>query len=113
MTKIISNIHRKKVEKDLKDYPYMLMALESQEYTVNEYEYQIKVAVIKQVLEILDSTSRWIIEEWYFRNMLTQKQIEENLNISKEQYYKLRNEALRKFSIALGYRKKEEKNKKK
>ena len=69
-----------------------------------DLDYNIrKVDIINRVLGTLDSTSRSLIEEWYFKKVLTQEQLERELLISSSKYYRLRNDALRKFEIALGY----------
>ncbi|WP_066679346.1 hypothetical protein [Clostridium septicum] len=136
--RIISDRYRKKVEKDLKDYPYMVMALETEglgyptrwdiekdysnsnapkgsfteECAIDLDDNIRKVDIINRVLKTLDSTSKGLIEEWYFRGSLTQRQIEKELSISTGKYYKLRNSSLRKFAIALGYLKQKNEEKK-
>lgn len=127
--RIISDRYRKKVEKDLKDYPYMVMALETEglgyptrwdiekdysnsnapkgsftEECVIDLDDNIrKVDIINRVLKTLDSTSKRLIEEWYFKKTMQQDQLEKELLINTAKYYRLRNESLRKFGIALGY----------
>lgn len=128
MSKMISDKHRKAVEKILKDYPYLVMSIEAsglgyptrwdieknstssikssfiEGCVIDEEETVRKVEAINYVLSRLDEISRKIIEEWYFQGSLTQDQIQKSLLLSREKYYKLRNEALRKFVIALGFR---------
>ena len=62
-----------------------------------------KVDVITKVLGQIDPTSKKIIEEWYFRDIMTREEIQESLSLDKNKFYYFRNRTLKKFMAALNY----------
>jgi hypothetical protein len=118
---------KKQVEEDLKNYPYWLIAIETPNLgspvrwdlvkskgastggscvemsAMEEIRRQWKVDVITGVLTKLDSKSKEIIEEWYFRELVNREELEKQIDVDKNKYYYLKNRALRKFMVALGY----------
>lgn len=118
------NIHS--VERDLKNYPYWIIALETpglgqatrwdiikdkssdnfssvEESVLQDLERQRKVDVITKVLSNLDGITKDLIEKWYFRDMYTRESLTRELNINKNEFYRLRDKALEKFMVALKY----------
>ncbi|MCJ8173962.1 nitroreductase [Clostridium botulinum] len=118
--------YKKNVENDLRNYPYWLLAIETpglgspnrwgeinqnkynhtstvEEDMLRDMEKSWKVDVITKVLGQLDPTSKKIIEEWYFRDIMTREQIQESLNLDKNKFYYYRNRTLKKFMAALNY----------
>lgn len=121
--------YKKKVERDLKEYPYLLIAVDAgglgyptrynivkdvkhpsdinrsfvENCAISEEENKIKVDKITRALEILNKIEKDIIEECYFRNIYTNKEIMKNLFINKNKFYKIKNNAVRKIAISLGY----------
>lgn len=118
--------YKRQVENDLKNYPYWLISMETpnlgnpirwgktgqggyngistvEEDMLKDMERKWKVEVITKVLKNLDSTSKTIIEEWYFRDNNSRDHLLKELNIDKNKFYYYRNRALRKFMVAIGY----------
>ncbi|ABS41326.1 nitroreductase [Clostridium botulinum] len=118
--------YKKNVENDLRNYPYWLLAIETpglgspnrwgeinqnkynhtstvEEDMLRDMEKSWKVDVITKVLGQLDPTSKKIIEEWYFRDIMTREEIQESLNLDKNKFYYYRNRTLKKFMAALNY----------
>ena len=115
---------KKKIENDLREYPFLLIAVDAGglgyptnheivkdvkhpstmkgsfvESCVIDEEYN----KITRALELLDITEKEIVEECYFRNTYTNQQIISNMCISKAKFYKVKNDSLRKIAISLGY----------
>ncbi|APH21384.1 hypothetical protein [Clostridium botulinum] len=126
MNKKIYERYKKSVENDLRNYPYWLLAIETpglgspnrwgqikqngyshtstvEEDMLRDMEKSWKVDVITKVLGQIDPTSKKIIEEWYFRDIMTREEIQENLNLDKNKFYYFRNRTLKKFMAALNY----------
>ncbi|CAG7841170.1 hypothetical protein CLOHAE12215_02594 [Clostridium haemolyticum] len=117
---------KKKVENDLKSYPYWLIAIEStglgyptrwsgeattgnsinsfvEENVIDDIEKERKVNCITGVLARLDKNSKKIIEEGYFRDIYTREQLQQELGLNKNKFYYFKNRALEKFMVALSY----------
>ncbi len=120
---------KKRVESDLRNYPYWLIAAETpnlgyptkwgtamekstlpwennsyvEKSVLDDMEKKWKVHIITKVLNILDANSKKIVEEWYFRDTTVREEIQDELNLDKNKFYYYRNRALKKFMIALGY----------
>ncbi|KEI02892.1 hypothetical protein [Clostridium botulinum] len=126
LDKKISNRLKKKVENDLKNYPFWLIALEStgfgyptrwsaeastvknnssllEESVLKDLEKERKVNVITNVLPRLDNISKELVEKWYFRDSYSRDEILKVLKMSKNKFYLYRDRALKKFMIALEY----------
>lgn len=121
--------YKKKVIKDLKEYPFLLIAVDAgglgyptryniikdikhpsdmkgsfvENCVISEEENKIKVDKITKALELLNKVEKEIIEECYFRNIYTNQEIIKNLFINKNKFYKIKNDAVRKIAISLGY----------
>lgn len=121
--------YKKRVERDLKEYPYLLIAVDAgglgyptrydivkdvkhpsdvkesfvENCAISEEENKIKVDKITRVLELLNRVEKDIIEECYFRNIYTNQEIIKNLFINKNKFYKIKSNAVRKIAISLGY----------
>lgn len=121
--------YKKRVERDLKEYPYLLIAVDAgglgyptrynivkdvkhpsdikgsfvENCAISEEENKIKVDKITRALELLNKVEKYIIEECYFRNIYTNQEIIKNLFINKNKFYKIKNNAVRKIAISLGY----------
>jgi hypothetical protein len=121
--------YKKAVEYDLKNYPYWLIAVETPELgyptkwnvkieksslpwengssvennVLEDIRIRNKVNIITSILTKLDSNSKKIIEEWYFRDTSTQEELMKELDIDKNKFYYYRNRSLKKFMIALRY----------
>ena len=121
--------YKKRVERDLKEYPYLLIAVDAgglgyptrydivkdakhpsdakgsfvENCAISEEENKIKVDKITRALELLNRVEKDIIEECYFRNIYTNQEIIKNLFINKNKFYKIKNNAVRKIAISLGY----------
>lgn len=119
------NIHN--VERDLKNYPYWLIAIETpglgsatrwdivctdkytggssklEDIVFQDLERQRKVDAITGVKSKLDDITKELIEKWYFNDMYTRENLIRELNINKNEFYRLRDKALKKFMIALKY----------
>ncbi|WP_034438057.1 hypothetical protein [Clostridium ihumii] len=117
----------KLVESDLRDYPYFLISLEASglgqatnwnkikvkplfngsSIVENQYFYEEEkeriVEIITTVLSKLDPKSKEIIEKCYFTDIYNnnRKGLLNELNINKNEFYKLKKQAIRKFVIAL------------
>jgi ArpU family phage transcriptional regulator len=119
---------KSKIENDLKNYPYWLIAIETpnlgyptkwgvitekstlpwersyvEKDALDDIEKRWKVDVITKVLSKLDDKSKKIIEEWYFRDTTTREELLEQLQLDKNKFYYYRNRALGNFMVALGY----------
>ncbi|GAA0082443.1 MULTISPECIES: hypothetical protein [Clostridium] len=126
MNKKIYERYKKNVENDLRNYPYWLLAIETpglgspnrwgqikqngyshtstvEEDMLRDMEKSWKVDVITKVLGQIDPTSKKIIEEWYFRDIMTREEIQESLSLDKNKFYYFRNRTLKKFMAALNY----------
>lgn len=114
------------VEEKLRDYPYYLMSIEmsglgsavppnviidkslapgdpvGKSIVENEYKSTIVNAVNYVLDNKLNSESKVIIENAYFNNLKTRDEVITELNINKNKYYKLKDDALYKFMIAFG-----------
>lgn len=121
--------YKKRVERDLKEYPYLLIAVDAgglgyptrydivkdvkhpsdvkesfvENCAISEEENKIKVDKITRALELLNRVEKDIIEECYFRNIYTNQEIIKNLFINKNKFYKIKSNAVRKIAISLGY----------
>lgn len=121
--------YKKQVERDLKEYPYLLIAVDAgglgyptrydivkdvkhpsdvkesfvENCAISEEENKIKVDKITRALELLNRVEKDIIEECYFRNIYTNQEIIKNLFINKNKFYKIKSNAVRKIAISLGY----------
>lgn len=121
--------YKKRVERDLQEYPYLLIAVDAgglgyptrynivkdvkhpsdikgsfvENCAISEEENKIKVDKITRALELLNKVEKDIIEECYFRNIYTNQEIIKNLFINKNKFYKIKNNAVRKIAISLGY----------
>ena len=106
--------YKKRVERDLKEYPYLLIAVDAgglgyptrydivkdvkhpsdvkesfvENCAISEEENKIKVDKITRALELLNRVEKDIIEECYFRNIYTNQEIIKNLFINKKTLYK-------------------------
>ncbi|NFO70773.1 nitroreductase [Clostridium botulinum] len=126
MNKKIYERYKKSVENDLRNYPYWLLAIETpglgspnrwgqikqngyshtstvEEDMLRDMKKSWKVDVITKVLGQLDPKSKKIIEEWYFRDIMTREEIQVSLNLDKNKFYYYRNRTLKKFMAALNY----------
>ncbi|MHB9943603.1 nitroreductase [Clostridium sporogenes] len=126
INKKIYERYKKNVENDLRNYPYWLLAIETpglgspnrwgqikqngyshtstvEEDMLRDMEKSWKVDVITKVLGQIDPTSKKIIEEWYFRDIMTREEIQESLSLDKNKFYYYRNRTLKKFMAALNY----------
>lgn len=121
--------YKKRVERDLKEYPYLLIAVDAgglgyptrydivkdikhpsdvrgsfvENCAISEEENKIKVDKITRALELLNKVEKDIIEECYFRNIYNNQEIIKNLFINKNKFYKIKSNAVRKIAISLGY----------
>ena len=121
--------YKKRVERDLKEYPYLLIAVDAgglgyptrydivkdvkhpsdvkesfvENCAISEEENKIKVDKITRALELLNRVEKDIIEECYFRNIYTNQEIIKNLFINKNKFYKIKSNAVRNIAISLGY----------
>lgn len=117
---------KNKTEGELKRYPYYLLSLETpglgeatnwneikvsggtsvsiveKEIIDNDHMRRV-VDAIEYVYDRLDSTSKKIIELFYYRDDWEVKDIQEELHIDKNRFYKLKKKALDKFIIVIGY----------
>jgi ArpU family phage transcriptional regulator len=113
------------VERKLKDYPFYLISIETpglgaairpdiiidksmspsdpvaKSVIDDEYKRTI-VTAVGYVFDRLNNDSKTIVEYAYFRDDKTREEIMEELKVSKNTYYKLKNNALYKFMIGLG-----------
>ncbi|WP_346877533.1 nitroreductase [Clostridium sp. UBA5712] len=115
-----------KAEGELRNYPYYLISLElpglgeatkwdeikvkcntlgsPTEKSIIKSEYMRTVVnAINYVYDRLDDTSKKIIDLFYYRDDWEVKDIQEELRIDKNRFYKLKRNALYKFMIVLGY----------
>ncbi|WP_244832971.1 nitroreductase [Clostridium sp. BJN0001] len=114
------------VENDLKNYPYYLISIETPGLggairpdiildknistadpvgkSVANLEYKrALVNAIGFVFDNLDKRSKRIIETGYFNDNMTMTEIIDELKIDKNKYYKLKEDALYKFALGIGY----------
>lgn len=110
---------KKKTEKILREYPYYKMAKEMSGVNISklldnmengenkEYldsrniDYLVKS--VNCVLERLDSDSRKIIDGCYFRDDINNVDLQKELMIDRNKFYRLKKKALEKFMIVLAY----------
>ncbi|MDS0525009.1 nitroreductase [Clostridium sp. SHJSY1] len=113
---------KRKTEKKLREYPYYLISLENPglkgstrydevstktnsfnstvENSVIDADYmKSMVNVINCVLDRLDSCSKRIIETAYFRDDILKEDVQAELMIDKNRYYRLKKKSLEKFMI--------------
>lgn len=93
------------VEADLRNYQYDLIAIQTPGPTNradNECK-KILVNAIKFVYDKLDKNSKRIIECSYFGEDVSVFEVMEELKVDKNKYYKIKNDAIYKFAIGLGY----------
>lgn len=126
MNKEIYNKIKKEVENDLKNYPYYLISIETpglgaairpdividknlspsdpvgKKIVDDEYKRAL-VNAVGYVYDRLDEQSKRIIECGYFRDDISVKEVKEELKIDKNKYYKLKEKALYKFALGIGY----------
>ncbi|MGN2339815.1 nitroreductase [Clostridium cagae] len=117
---------KKEVENDLRNYPYYLISIETPglgsairpDIVINkglnpsdpvgksivDIEYKTAlVNAVEFVYDKLDKDSKRIIESSYFRDDLTVGEIRDELQIDKNKYYKLKEKAIYKFAMGIGY----------
>jgi len=117
---------KKEVENDLKNYPYYLISVETPGLgsairpdviidknlspadpvgkSVVDIEYKkALVNAVGFVYDRLDTNSKRIIECCYFRDDISVGEVRDELKIDKNKYYKLKENALYKFAIGIGY----------
>ena len=117
---------KKEVENDLRNYPYYLISVETPGLgaairpdiiiskslspsdpvgkSIVDLEYKrALVNAVGFVYDKLDSNSKRIIECCYFRDDISVSEVREELQIDKNKYYKLKDNALYKFAIGIGY----------
>ncbi|WP_252244514.1 MULTISPECIES: nitroreductase [unclassified Clostridium] len=117
---------KKEVENDLKNYPYYLISIETPglgsairpDIVINKglspsdpvgksiVDIEYKRALVNAVgfvYDKLDKDSKRIVESSYFRDDLTVGEIREELQIDKNKYYKLKEKAIYKFAMGIGY----------
>gem|GEM_PF-1078440 len=105
-----------KTEGELRNYPYYLISLELPGLGEATKWDKIKVKgnnpgssmrtvvnAIEYVYDRLDDTSKKIVDLFYYRDDWEIKDIQEELKIDKNRFYKLKRNALYKFMIVLGY----------
>lgn len=115
-----------KVEKELRNYPYYLLNIESPglggatkwdeikckeisqgsmtEKKAMDNEYMRRVVnAVDYVYDRLDDTSKRIIDLFYYRDDWDLSEILNELKIDKNRFYKLKSKTLNKFIIVLGY----------
>ena len=110
---------RKKTEDILKDYPYYKMAKEVPEinilklidkkvldlredaFNVDYIENIIKS--VNYVLDRLDYESKKIIDGCYFRDDISNDELQKELMIDRNKFYRLKRKSLEKFMIVLAY----------
>lgn len=126
INKEIYNKLKKEVENDLRNYPYYLISIETPglgsairpdiiisksihpsdpvgKAIVDDEFKKVLVSSIERVYDSLDKESKKVIEFGYFRDDKTVQEVIDELNICKNKYYKIKNKALNKFMIGLGY----------
>ncbi|WP_294344195.1 DUF1492 domain-containing protein [uncultured Clostridium sp.] len=116
---------KKRVEDELRNYPFYIISLDmsglgtavNPSKTINKYavtdivantviseEYRRDIVNrIEYVYDRLNIESKKVIDLAYFQG-LKRDEILKELTINKNKYYKVKNEALKKFSIAFGYK---------
>lgn len=119
-------ILKSKAERELKNYPYYLISLETPglgsatrwdlvyeksncpsskvegEAIDNDYRRRV-IHAIEYVIDRLDNSSKKIIETSYFREDITREEVQEELKIDRNRYYRLKKNSLEKFILALAY----------
>lgn len=127
--KINKEIYKKikiEVEKDLRNYPYYLISIETPglgsairpDLIINKnlnpsdpvgrsiVDMEYKRALVNAVgfvYDKLDKESKRIIECSYFRDDVSVSEVKEELQIDKNKYYKLKERAIYKFAMGIGY----------
>lgn len=121
-------IIKKKVEKELREYPYKLMSLEisglgtainpTVKLEKNRFPFDpiAKILVNKEISERRLNVIEWVYEEkltkeqkriiqaFYFEDNITKpNEIIKELKISESTYRRLKKDSLTKFAMALGY----------
>lgn len=117
---------KEKAEKELRNYPYYLLNIESPglggatnwndikckctnkgsstEKSAMDNEYMSSVVnAVNYVYDRLDDTSKKIIDLFYYRDDWEIIDILRELKIDKNRFYKLKSKTLDKFIIVLGY----------
>lgn len=117
---------KREVENDLKNYPYYLISVETPglgtairpDIVINKslspsdpvgksiVDLEYKRALVNAVgfvYDRLDSSSKRIIECSYFRDDISVSEVRDELKIDKNKYYKLKDNALYKFAMGIGY----------
>lgn len=113
------------IESKLKDYPYYQMSIEmpglgsaippnqiiyksnspsdpvAGEMVMLEYRRTV-VNAVNFAYDKLDKDSKYIIDNAYFNNISSREEVIETLKISKNKYYKIKNNALYRFGVAFG-----------
>ncbi|MBE6049169.1 MAG: nitroreductase [Clostridium sp.] len=110
---------KKKTEKILREYPYYKMAKEISGVNIlkllntkeceenkgcldSEYIDNL-IKSVNCVLERLDSDSKRIIDGCYFRDDINNSDLQKELMIDRNKFYRLKKKALEKFMIVLAY----------
>ena len=112
INKQLFNTMKNLIESQLENYPYFQIAVETpvseidaenliKDKAIIEYRKSV-VNAVKLVYERLDTESKFIIENAYFRNINSRDEVISQLKISKNKYYSNKNSALMKFGIAFG-----------
>lgn len=114
------------VERELRNYPYYLITLETpglgdatnwneirtksthpgsktEKSVIDNEHAKFIVNAIEYVYDRLDDVSKRIMDLFYFRDDWTIDEILKELHIEKNKFYKLKSKALYKFIIVLGY----------
>lgn len=117
---------KKEVEEDLRNYPYYLISVETPglgaairpdiviykssspsdpvgKAVINDEYKRILVNAVGYVYDKLDVNSKRIIQSSYFQDDIAVNEVIAELKIDKNRYYKLKNNAIFKFAIGLGY----------
>ena len=127
--KLDKDLYRKikrKVENDLRNYPYYLISIETPGLgssvrpdlafskslspsdpvgkSLIDMEFKRSlVNAVEFIYDRLDKSSKRIIECSYFRDDVSVSEVWEELRIDKNKYYKLKDKALYKFALGFGY----------
>lgn len=117
---------KKNIEKNLREYPYWIISLglpglgsatrwdvvkdkpvfknsQVENAAILDEIREYKVGAIEKVMINLDKKSKELIEKWYFQDTYSREELLSEMNIDKGEFYRLRDKALKKFGIALGY----------
>lgn len=117
---------QKKVEEELRNYPYYIISMDmsglggavnptviinknsspsdpvSRQVVNEEYKKTI-VNIIEFIYDKLDSDSKKLIDLYYYRTDFTKDEIMNEMNIDRNKFYTLKRNALKKFMIGFGY----------